>query len=84
MKGWKTFVFFGSVSLLGIVTMLQSANIQDILMPIMCHAPENAQIVSDECTAKVVKLAGAVITGVAVLGKVLRFITTSPVFKPEG
>jgi hypothetical protein len=83
MQGWKTFIYFISVSALGVFTILESANIQNILMPIMCNAPENAQIVSDECTANVVKLTGAIMIVIATGGKIFRFITTSPIFKPQ-
>lgn len=83
MKGWKTFVFFGAVAVLGLVTMLESANIQGILLPALCHVDPASEFVPNDCTAKVVSITGALMTGIAVVGKVLRFVTTSAIFKPE-
>lgn len=90
MKGFRSFLFWGSVSALGIVTMLESANLTAILVPAVCHVDPEAvgkligseASVPDSCVGKVVAITGAIVTALGVAGKILRFVTTSPIFKP--
>jgi hypothetical protein len=82
MKGWKSFLFFTSVALLGVVAMIEADDVQRILLPLVCHIDPASQFVADECVGRVVAITGAVMTGIGVAGKILRFVTTTPIFKP--
>lgn len=88
MKGWKTFVFFGAVTLLGLVTVFDAEVVTNVILPVKCHLDPAALPTEMDATAKacyedVVKLAGAIMVGVGVVGKALRFITSTAIFKPE-
>ncbi len=81
MKGWKTFLSFGAIGALGLVTALQGIDVKSFLLPLVCQVPENAQIVADECTGKIISLVGYWTSGLSALAIFLRAVTTSPIFK---
>ena len=81
LKGWKTFLFFTITGILGLIAALEAIDVKSILFPLICHVPAEAQIVADECTEKVIKLAGAWSAGISAAGIFLRAITTSAIFK---
>lgn len=81
MQGWKTLLFFTATGLLGLVTALEAVDIKAIALPLICHVPENAQIVADECTGKIVSTAGVITAAISGIGVFLRTITTSSIFK---
>jgi hypothetical protein len=94
LKSLRTLLFFSAVSALGVVTMLESTNIQAILLPALCHVDLETAVslsamtslegeVPTDCVANVVRITGAIMLFLGVCGKALRFITTTPIFKPE-
>jgi hypothetical protein len=85
MKGFKTFAFFGAVTLLGLITAFDATDITNILLPALCKVDPINLPAGDPnaCVQSVVTLAGKIMVGVGVAGKLLRWVTTSPVFKPE-
>lgn len=84
MKGFKTFAFFFCVSLLGLTAWIDADHLTGVLLPLVCHVdPAHMPDVATPCVDKVVALAGKILVAVGVIGKVLRFVTTTGVFKPE-
>lgn len=81
MKGWKTVIFFTVTGVLGLTTALEGIDLKEILLPLVCHAPANAQIVADECTGKIIQYAGYFTAGVSAVGVWLRTITATSIFK---
>lgn len=81
MQRWKTLLFFTATGLLGLITAFEAIDVKAIALPLICHVPENAQIVADECTGKIVEAAGAITASISAIGIFLRMITTSPIFK---
>lgn len=82
LKGYKTFLFFFAVSMLGIVTMIDADKIQSVLLPLVCQITTVTDATAP-CVTKVVAITGAIMTALGVAGKVLRFITTSSIFSPS-
>lgn len=83
MKGWRSFIFYGALSLLGILTMIEAEDVQRILLPLVCQINPESQFVADECVARVVAISGAAMTGIGVSGKILRWVTSTPIFKAD-
>lgn len=81
MKGWKTFITFTIVGILGLVTAFEAVDIKSILLPLVCHVDPAVAFVSDACTDKIIKLAGAWTAGLGAAGVFLRAVTTSSIFK---
>jgi len=80
IKGWKTFAVFTVVGVLGLVTALEAVDIKSILVPLVCHVDAGA-VIADDCTAKIIKLAGVWTSALGTVGVFLRAVTTSAIFK---
>lgn len=80
MTGWKTFVVFTIIGVLGLVTALEAVDIKSIFVPLVCHV-DPAAAVADDCTAKIIKLAGVWTSALGAVGVFLRAVTTSAIFK---
>lgn len=88
MKGFKTFIFFGAVFVLGLLAVVNTDLIMDLVLPLKCHLdPNDIPEVLDEtaksCYEDVVALAGKIMAVIAAVGTALRFVTNTPIFKPE-
>lgn len=81
MKGWKTFIIFTIIGLVGLVTALEAIDVKSILLPLVCHVDPASDFVADDCTTKIVKIAGVWTSVIAGVGIWLRVITTSGIFK---
>ena len=81
MKGWKSFIFFTLIGLLGLFTALEGIDITAFLLPLVCHVDPAVTLVGITCAEGIVKIAGLWTTGLAAAGIFLRAITSSPIFK---
>lgn len=85
LKGWKTFVFFGAVSLTGILATIDAQDITNVLVPALCKIDPSNVVDNgiNDCVTSVVALGGKIMLGIGIVGKALRWVTTSGIFKPE-
>lgn len=83
MNGWKTFIFFTIVGILGLVTALEAVDIKSILLPLVCHVDASTVAVpgAEDCTYKIIKIAGVWTSVLSGVGIFLRAVTVSPIFK---
>lgn len=82
IKGWKTFVVFTIVGVLGLVTALEAVDIKSILVPLVCHVDAaTANTITNDCTTNIVKIAGVWTSVLGAVGVFLRAVTTSGIFK---
>lgn len=84
MKGFRSFVVWLIIGLLGLVTALESIDVKSILLPLVCQVdPSTAEVPSAEasdCVSKVIKYVGYWTMGLASAGIALRAITSSAIF----
>lgn len=80
MKGWKTFVIFTIIGIMGLVTALEAVDVKSILLPLVCHV-DPANFYADNCTEGVIKFAGIWTSIISVIALWLRAVTTSSIFK---
>lgn len=80
MKISKTIVFFTLTGLTGLFAWMETLPLNDMLLQFVCHVPANAEIVTDECTGKMVQFGGKILAGVSAVGVFLRAVTTSSIF----
>lgn len=76
----KTIIFFSVMAALSAVTFFEGFDVKGFLFQAVCHVSPEAQIVADECTGKVIKVASAITGGMSVVAVWLRTLSSSQIF----
>jgi len=80
IKGFRTFIVFTLIGVIGMLTALESIDVAKILLPLVCHFDPATYDPAQPCSVKVLKWAGYWTAGISGLAMFLRTITSSSIF----